>query len=334
MKKIMAFATLAAMLASCSNDEDVAQQNVLKDTPVTITSAGVAELTPARAILEGALKGDGATLGLYVRDNNTKYSADHELYIYNGSVWNFSTEVAKDNIQVLFNGSSLDWIAYSPYRIKDKEDNIHNFYIAKTFSVPTDGIYNAGSEETTYKNVTSVSGSQYDLLWGKGTSGSGSLTPVLYHTLAMLTVNITALGTEIANTATIEAVKIGGTIPTGTLKLIESTEVADVVTIPENNTVLSAEIKALKLTTANNIPDTDKQYVASFEALIIPQNAALKLTIELSDKRMFTTTLAAREFSSGKHYNITLQVGSDTVTLDGISASRWNSTDGGNLATE
>ena len=116
MKKIMAFATLAAMLASCSNDEDVAQQNVLKDTPVTITSAGVAELTPTRAILEGVLDGDGATLGLYVGDTNTKYSADHELYIYNGSVWHFSANGVKDETQVLFNGSSLDWIAYSPYR--------------------------------------------------------------------------------------------------------------------------------------------------------------------------------------------------------------------------
>lgn len=330
----MAFATLAAMLASCSNDEDVAQQNVLKDTPVTITSAGVAELTPTRAILEGVLDGDGATLGLYVGDTNTKYSADHELYIYNGSVWHFSANGVKDETQVLFNGSSLDWIAYSPYRIKDKDDNDHNFYIAETFSVPTDGIYNAGSEETTYTKATSVSGSQYDLLWGKGTSGSGSLTPVLYHTLTMLTVNITALGTEIANTATITSVKIGGTIPTGTLKLTESTKAAEVVTIPENSTVPSADITALKLTTANNIPNTDKQYVASFEALIIPQNATLKLTIELSDKRMFTKTLATKEFLSGKHYNITLQVGGDTMTLDGISASLWNSTNGGDLATE
>ena len=330
----MLFTTLATMLASCANDEDVTQQNELKDTPITITSAGVAELTPTRAITESILNGKNATLGLYVNNTDEKYKADHELYTHFESAWNFTKQYSKDDDQVLFNGNSLDWIAYSPYGITDGEGNFNPLYNAGTFSVPTNGSYNAGTEDTTYKNVTSVSGSQYDLLWGKGTSNSADLTPILNHTLTMLTVNIKALGTEIENTATITSVKIGGAIPTDTLKLTESTKAAEVVTIPENSTVPSADITALKLTTANNIPNTDKQYVASFEALIIPQNATLKLTIELSDKRMFTKTLATKEFLSGKHYNITLQVGGDTMTLDGISASPWNSTNGGDLATE
>lgn len=299
----------------------------------------MAELTPTRAISESILdgkseyilNGKNATLGLYVNNTNDKYKADHELYTFNGNVWSF-TENAKDDTQVLFNGSSLDWIAYSPYSIIDEDATTHNLYNEETFSVPTNGNYNAGSEETTYKDVTSVSGSQYDLLWGKGTSGSAELTPKLYHTLTMLTVNITEFGTEIENTAKITAFKIGGTIPNGKLNLTESTDAADVVTI--DNTVASADITALQLATANKTQDSESQYVASFEALIIPQTAALKLMIELNDNRVFTATLDSKEFLSGKHYNIKLRVGLDKVTLEGISAKRWNSIAGGDLATE
>lgn len=42
--KYFAFAALATMLASCSNDEDFVPQDNLKDTPITVT-AGVAALT-------------------------------------------------------------------------------------------------------------------------------------------------------------------------------------------------------------------------------------------------------------------------------------------------
>lgn len=52
--KFLAFAATALMLASCSNDEVLTPQDDLKDTPITIASAGVAELT-TRVIQRGTL---------------------------------------------------------------------------------------------------------------------------------------------------------------------------------------------------------------------------------------------------------------------------------------
>ena len=52
--KFLAFAATALMLASCSNDEVLTPQDDLKDTPISIASAGVAELT-TRVITEGYL---------------------------------------------------------------------------------------------------------------------------------------------------------------------------------------------------------------------------------------------------------------------------------------
>lgn len=324
-------AVLALTWASCSN-EDVIIDNT-KDTPITIASAGVAELT-TRAISDDALVGAGATLGLYVSHAKPKYKADHELYTYDNikNEWGFTETGTNDDTQLLFNGSSFDWIAYSPYSITAGETTT-NLYSATTFSVPIDGTYSGGSETMTYGEAYTVDGSQYDLLWGNGTSTSQTLNLGLSHALTKLTVNITALGTEIEGTPTVSSVTIDGTIPTGMLNLTGATTAAGVVTIPTENTVATAEITALKLNDANYKTETE-QYVASFEALIIPQTAALTLTVALEGvERTFTKTLSEQAFVSGNHYSITLQVGQDKVTLGGITAAPWETENGGSLET-
>ena len=56
-KKFLVFAATALMLPSCSNDEVLTPQDDLKDTPITIASAGVAELTTRVITEEGHLIG-------------------------------------------------------------------------------------------------------------------------------------------------------------------------------------------------------------------------------------------------------------------------------------
>lgn len=318
--KYLAYAVAAIILASCSNDEDFGPQDNLKDTPITIASAGVAELSTRAISDDNALVGGNPTLGLYVYDAQEKYKADHELYTYNNSSgvkkWEFDRTGSKDKDQMLFNGSSFDWIAYSPYSITAGATT-HNLYDATTFSVPTDGNYGGGPEESTYYAPPSVDGSQYDLLWGKGTSTSATLNLALNHVLTKITVNITALGSEIADGTTISSIKIGGSIPTGTLNLTGATTAAEVVTIPAENPASAADITALKLETANGT------YVASYEALIIPQTAALKLMVKMADNSVFTKTLSSMAFESGNHYIINLQVGMDKKGINIVSVTKW-----------
>lgn len=332
--KYFAYAAAAFILASCSNDEDFVPQDNLKDTPITIASVGVAELSTRAIGTDNALLGDGATLGLYVYHDNTKYNADHESYTYNTGRWEFvtSTYDSKDTDRMLFNGSSFVWIAYSPYSIKVGE-SINFLYDKTTFSVPTDGNYGGGIERTTYERARTVDGSQYDLLWGKSASTDATLKLGLSHVLTKITVNITAvLGLE-TDGEPIASVKIGGSIPTGMLDLTAASNAVGVVTIPVEYSAEAADITALKLESPNKRPD-DGNYVASYEALIIPQTAELKLSVKLDNGREFTKTLSRQEFVSGRHYIITLQVGEDKVTLDDITASSWTATNGGNLETE
>ena len=53
-KKLLTLAALALIMASCSNNDIPVDET--KDTPITIASAGVAELT-TRAIINGQLEG-------------------------------------------------------------------------------------------------------------------------------------------------------------------------------------------------------------------------------------------------------------------------------------
>ena len=327
--KYFTIAATALALVACDKNNDDFNIDNTKDTPITIASAGVAELS-TRAIdtILNTLEGEDATLGLCVSHEQDKYKADHEKYVHNFSSreWEFDL-FGKDNEQMLFNGNSFDWIAYSPYSITVGETTT-NLHAATTFSVPTDGKYASGKSGSTYFLVSTVDGSQYDLLWGKGTSTSATLDLTLSHVLTKLTVNITSLGSDIADGTTISSIKIGGSIPTGTLNLTGATTAAGVVTIPAEDAVAAADITALQL------ESPQETYVASYEALIIPQTAALTLKVKLSDDREFTKTLSSHAFESGNHYRITLQVGQDNITLGDITASPWENNVGGELETE
>ena len=82
--KFLAFAATALMLASCSNDEVLTPQDDLKDTPISIASAGVAELT-TRAITEGQLVGsvdENVSISVWVEGSAEKYNANNVEWIH------------------------------------------------------------------------------------------------------------------------------------------------------------------------------------------------------------------------------------------------------------
>ena len=109
--KFLAFAATALMLASCSNDEVLTPQDDLKDTPITIASAGVAELT-TRAITEGQLVGSvdvNVSISVWVEGSADKYNANNVEWIHDGTNW-------YSNSTVLYEGENKQKIcALSPY---------------------------------------------------------------------------------------------------------------------------------------------------------------------------------------------------------------------------
>ena len=171
--KFLAFAATALMLASCSNDEVLTPQDDLKDTPISIASAGVNELS-TRAITEGQLVGsvdENVSISVWVEGSAEKYNANNVEWIHHGTNW-------YSNSTVLYEGENKQKIcALSPY---------------------VDG---ASAEGVT---ITADGVTDY-LLASQTLITSNPVNIVMSHALAKLVLNPT-LGTEVTgdNIATVE----------------------------------------------------------------------------------------------------------------------------------
>ena len=109
--KIFAMAIAALALAACDKNNDDFTVDNLKDTPLTIASAGVAELT-TRAITEGQLIGsvdENVSISVWVEGSADKYNANNVEWVHNGTDW-------YSNSTVLYEGENKQKIcALSPY---------------------------------------------------------------------------------------------------------------------------------------------------------------------------------------------------------------------------
>lgn len=316
MKKYFAMAAAALALAACDkNNDDLGIDNT-KDTPITILSAGVADLSTRAGTPAGTLT--SGSLSFFFNNNsgdNGRYVADCEKWTYKNGKWQFD-ETGYDNQQLLWKGAgnAIPWIATYPYR-DYKYSYITHDGGGMDEKVPADQ-----TDETKW--------TEFDILWATGTATSSSIEIEFKHLYTKFSVNLT-YGTEVDATQTIESVTVGGTYIVRSFNYASQTwgiTLSDIT-----------DIKALALETPNYIDANDESkgtYNASFEALILPQTAAPKLTIEMSDGRVFATTLTEQEFKSGYQYNIKLKVGQDKVELGGITAAPWGApVDGGLLET-
>ncbi|MEE1303051.1 MAG: fimbrillin family protein [Bacteroidales bacterium] len=309
------FAFSSFLFISCDKQE-VESFDSQKDTPITILSAGVADLSTRAGTPAGTLT--SGSLSFFFNNNsgdNARYVADCEKWTYKNGKWQFD-ETGSDNQQLLWKGAgnAIPWIATYPYR-DDSYSYITNDAGGMDEKVPADQ-----TDETKW--------TEFDILWATGTAMSSSIEIEFKHLYTKFSVNLT-YGTEVDATQTIESVTVGGTCIVRNFNYasqIWGITLSDIT-----------DIKSLALETPNYIDANDESkgtYNASFEALILPQTAAPKLTIVMSDGRVFATTLTEQEFKSGYQYNIKLKVGQDKVELGGITAAEWGEpVDGGLLET-
>ena len=315
-KKYFAMAAAALVLAACDkNNDDLGIDNT-KDTPITILSAGVADLSTRAGTPAGTLT--SGSLSFFFNNNsgdNGRYVADCEKWTYKNGKWQFDV-TGTDNQQLLWKGAgnAIPWIATYPYR-HHKYNHLTGEHGGMDEKVPADQ-----TDETKW--------TEFDILWATGTATSSSIEIEFKHLYTKFSVNLT-YGTEVDATQTIESVTVGGTYIIRNFNYASQTWGITLLDI--------TDIKSLALETPNYIDANDESkgtYNASFEALILPQTAAPKLTIKMSDGRVFATTLTEQEFKSGYQYNIKLKVGQDKVELGGITASEWGEpVDGGLLET-
>ena len=239
-------------------------------------------------------------------DDDSKFVADCEKWTYTDGKWQFD-KTGTDTEQLLWKGGNAEikWIAAYPDR-GDKYSHVAGEHGGMDEKVPAD-------------QTDKAKWSEFDVLWASGTTTDGSLDINFKHLYTKFSVNLT-YGTEVADGVTVKSVTIGGTYIVRNFNYASQTwgiTLSDIT-----------DINALGLDTATN------GYDATYEALIIPQTAAPKITIEMSDGRIFATTLTEQEFVSGTQYNIKLKVGQEVVVLDNITATPWGApVDGGTLET-
>ena len=218
--RFLALAVVATMFAACSNENIPVDET--KDTPITIASAGVAELT-TRAITDGKLVGTSdshATMGVFVTGGTAdKYNATNLKWEHDGTSWNSETNV-------LYEGASSTQkiYAYSP------------FFFDSTGSIAVNA-----SEQTDWLVATAT-----DL-------ESSVVNLTMTHALAKLVLKPT-FGTELTS-QTITSVKVEGMYASGTLNVSDNTW-SD---LPEANTILAMannELLVIPMESCTSLPIT------------------------------------------------------------------------------
>lgn len=215
------FALSSFIFISCS-EQEIEPAGSMKDTPITIASAGVAELT-TRVItddnkLEGIMNEESAHMGVFVTGGTAdKYNATNMHWQHDGDHWDCTRTV-------LFEGASSQQkiYAYSP------------FFFDSTGSIAVNA-----SEQTDWLVATAT-----DL-----TSSVVNLT--MTHALTKLVLKPT-FGTELTS-QTITSVKVEGMYASGTLNVFDNTW-SD---LPEANTILAMannELLVIPMESCTSLP--------------------------------------------------------------------------------
>ena len=305
MKKnnIIAIAAIALTFTACSNDNDFTTNNEGKDTPISL-SVGVGELSVVTRAENTATLADGE-LGLYITKNGEKtlqgkYLCNNAKFTYSNSGWTCGTTYywAADN-------ATIDYVAYHPYQS------------------PVTGNYISW-------NVTDQSSGNLDLLYQNASNvantDSHSINITLGHVCSKLVVNVSKLGSEIAEGKTISSIKIGGLKAKGNFYLLADTNNGHVAGSWDPD-VNPADI-GMKSITANEGMNS------TYEAILIPQTAPFTLTIRLSDNSEYQLSVPSHAFAAGTCYTLTMQVGQDKVTIGNITQTPWQDVSGGDLTAQ
>ena len=304
MKKnnIIAIAAIALTFTACSNDNDFTTNNEGKDTPISL-SVGVGELSVVTRAENTATLTDGE-LGLYITKNGEKtlegkYLCNNAQFTYNNG-WSCGTTYywAADN-------ATIDYVAYHPY-----QSSISGNFISWDVTNQS-----SGNLDLLYQNASNVANTV-----------SHSIDITLGHVCSKLVVNVSKLGSEIAEGKTISSIKIGGLKAKGNFYLFADSNNGHGAGSWDPD-VNPADI-GMKSITANAGMNS------TYEAILIPQTAPFTLTIRLDDNSEYQLAVPSHTFEAGTCYTLTIQVGQDKVTIGNITQTPWQDVSGGDLTAQ
>ena len=331
MKVIKFFAITAmaaAMITSCSSEDELSQSNYPSDNIVRVT-AGV---NNAKTRAEGA---------------GTEMKNDFSLTIVNKNAPKYTYT------DKVFSKSSGDW-ACSETLLWQKSDALVDIVaFAPAQQSKFNGVYANGSIQPIAYSVAddqSTKSDNNDLLYyyakdfNPGESlDKGKLKIQFNHAFCMIDINVT-LGTElnkpdIPTTSPITEVTLEGTKIEANVNV---TNAANIVTASE--TATAAKIITTK-GTFDKAANAETNAKSHFSCIVIPQNVAantFKVSLKTAGKLYEWTSDKEITLQSGYRYTLNLTMGNDVVLLKGgsgsdnggITATKWTEGTGGSLETE
>ena len=305
----------AAMITSCSNEDELSQSNYPSDNIIRVT-AGV---NNAKTRAEGAgteMKNDFSLT--IVNKNAPKYTYVDKLFSKTSGDWACSETLLWQKSDAL-----VDIVAFAP-----AQTGKFNGVYANGSIQPI--AYSVASDQSTDQSTSSANN---DLLYyyakdfNPGESlDKGKLNIQFNHAFCMIDINVT-LGTElnkpdIPTTSPITEVTLEGTKIEANVNV---TNAANIVTASE--TATAAKIITTK-GTFDKAANAETNAKSHFSCIVIPQNVAantFKVSLKTAGKLYEWTSDKEITLQSGYRYTLNLTMGNDVVLLKGgsITATPW-----------
>lgn len=326
MKAIKFFAITAmaaAMITSCSNEDELSQSNYPSDNIIRIT-AGVNNAKTRADESAGTPLEQPLSLTV-VNKNAPKYTyVDQEFSKDDNGVWKCSETLLWQN-----ETTPVDIVAFAPAQgdkfngVCDNDGNIQPI----TYSVAKDQTTADDKNDLLY--YYSKGFVPKDKLEDK------KLNIEMNHAFCMIDINVT-LGTEFNKPDILEKSPI-------TEVTLEGTEIEANVNVTNAANIVTASGEAAKITTTNGSFDkaanAEANAISHFSCIAIPQTVeanTFKVSLKTADKLYEWTSTEPVELKSGYRYTLNLTMGDNVVLLKGgsITANPWGEGTGGSLETD
>ena len=314
MKVIKFFAITAmaaAMITSCSNEDELSQSNYPSDNIIRVT-AGV---NNAKTRAEGAGTPLEQPLSLTVVNKNVpKYTYVDQEFSKTSGDWACSETLLWQKSDAL-----VDIVAFAPAQT-GKFNGVYAEGSIKpiTYSVADDQSTKSDNNDLLY---------YYAKDFNPGESlDKGKLKIQFNHAFCMIDINVT-LGTEfnkpeVLKESPIVKVTLGGTKIEANVNV---TNAANIVTASE--TATAAKIITTK-GTFDKAANAEANAKSHFSCIVIPQNVAantFKVSLKTAGKLYEWTSDKEITLQSGYRYTLNLTMGDNVVLLKGgsITATPW-----------
>lgn len=323
-------AMAAAMITSCSSEDELSQSNYPSDNIIRIT-AGV---NNAKTRADVKYSPMDKPFSLTIVNRNTESSELAKKYTYVDKVFSKTSGDWACSETLLWQKATtpVDIVAFAPAQtgkfngVCDNDRNIKPI----TYSVATDQSTASDNNDLLY---------YYAPGFNPGTSldENGKLNIQFNHAFCMIDINVT-LGTEFNKPAILEKSPITEVTLEGT-KIeanVNVTNAANIVTASEEAT--AAKIITTK-GTFDKAANAEAKAISRFSCIAIPQMVAantFKVSLKTANKLYEWTYDKAVELKSGHRYTLNLTMGDDVVLLKNgdITATPWGNGEGGTLETD